>query len=82
LSGLAAGVQALAKQGLAWKVDRVRMVIGEGNFVLAVTERSMGDRPMSHYDLFRIQNGKIAEHWDVIEQIPPVAEWKNSKGKF
>jgi len=81
-SGLAAGVQALAKQGLAWKVDRVHMVIGEGSFVLAVTEGTMGDRPTSYYDLYRIQDGKIAEHWDTIEQIPARSEWKNPNGKF
>jgi predicted SnoaL-like aldol condensation-catalyzing enzyme len=29
-----------------------------------------------------IKGGKIAEHWDTIEKIPPGAEWKNSYGKF
>jgi predicted SnoaL-like aldol condensation-catalyzing enzyme len=81
-SGLAAGVQALAAQGLAWKVDRVHMVIGEGSFVLVVTEGTMGDRPTSYYDLYRIQDGKIAEHWDTIERISPPAEWKNPNGRF
>jgi predicted SnoaL-like aldol condensation-catalyzing enzyme len=37
---------------------------------------------MSYYDLYRIQNGKIAEHWDTLETIPPRGEWKNSNGKF
>jgi predicted SnoaL-like aldol condensation-catalyzing enzyme len=50
--------------------------------ICAPTEGSMGDRPTSYYDLFRVQNGKIAEHWDTIEQIPQAAEWKNSNGKF
>ncbi|TIX10233.1 MAG: ester cyclase, partial [Mesorhizobium sp.] len=36
----------------------------------------------SYYDLFRVENGKIAEHWDTIEAIPPNAEWKNGNGKF
>jgi predicted SnoaL-like aldol condensation-catalyzing enzyme len=51
-------------------------------FVLVVAEGSFGDRPSSYYDFYRIQNGKIAEHWDTIEPIPPRAEWKNSNGKF
>ena len=34
------------------------------------------------YDLFRIENGKIVEHWDTIEEIPPRSEWKNQNGKF
>jgi predicted SnoaL-like aldol condensation-catalyzing enzyme len=30
----------------------------------------------------RIENGKIAEHWDTIEKIPLKSEWKNPKGRF
>ncbi|MES2105029.1 MAG: hypothetical protein V4634_13500 [Pseudomonadota bacterium] len=82
LSGLFAGLQALAKQGLVVKYDKVRQVLAEGNFVLVVAEGSFGGRPSAYYDLYRIQNGKIAEHWDTIEAIPPRAEWKNPNGKF
>ena len=82
LTGLVAGLQALAKQGLAVKYEQVHQVLGEGNFVLVVSAGSFGERPMSYYDLYRIQNGKIAEHWDTLETIPPRGEWKNSNGKF
>ncbi|MES2073517.1 MAG: nuclear transport factor 2 family protein [Pseudomonadota bacterium] len=82
LGGLFAGLQALAKQGLAVKYDKVRMLLAEGSFVLVVAEGSFGGRPSAYYDLYRIQNGKIAEHWDTIEAIPPRAEWKNPNGKF
>jgi predicted SnoaL-like aldol condensation-catalyzing enzyme len=82
LTGLFAGLQALAKQGQAVKYDRVHKVLGEGNFVLVVAEGRFGDHPVCYYDLYRIHNGKIAEHWDTIEPIPPRAEWKNPNGKF
>ena len=82
LTGLVAGLQALAKQGLAVKYQQVHQVLGEGNFVLVVSAGSFGERPMSYYDLYRIQNGKIAEHWDTLETIPPRGEWKNPNGKF
>jgi predicted SnoaL-like aldol condensation-catalyzing enzyme len=82
LTGLIAGLQNLAKQGSAVKYGRVHKVLGEGNFILVVAEGSFGDRPTSYYDLYRIQNGKIAEHWDTLEPIPPRAEWKNANGKF
>jgi hypothetical protein len=36
----------------------------------------------SFYDLFRIENGKVGEHWDAIETIPPRGQWKNDNGKF
>ena len=82
LAGLFAGLQALAKQGLAVKYGRVHKIYGDGDFVLVVAEGSFGDRPSSYYDLYRIENGRIAEHWDTIEPIPPRAEWKNPNGKF
>ena len=57
-------------------------MLGEGNFVLVVSEGTFGDRPTSFYALYRIPNGKIAEHWDTLETIPPRADWKNPNGKF
>lgn len=82
LSGLGAGLKALAEKGVQVKYDRLHLVLGEGNFVLAVTEGIFGSAPSAYYDLYRIENGKIAEHWDVIEAIPPKEEQKNGNGKF
>ena len=82
LSGLGAALEVLAKAGIAMKYDTVHKVLGKGNFVLVVSEGSFGGRPTSFYDLFRVANGKIAEHWDTIETIPPEGDWKNQNGKF
>ena len=82
LSGLGAALQAMAKQGLTMKYDTVHKVLGEGNFVLTLSEGQFAGRHVAFYDLFRVQNGKIAEHWDTIEEIPERAAWKNANGKF
>jgi predicted SnoaL-like aldol condensation-catalyzing enzyme len=82
LSGLGAALQALAKAGITLKYDRIHKVLGEGNFVLVLSEGQFAGKHSAFYDLFRVQNWKIAEHWDVIETIPPKAEWKNANGKF
>jgi predicted SnoaL-like aldol condensation-catalyzing enzyme len=82
LTGLFAGLAALAKQGLTVSYDKVHRILGEGNFVLVMSEGSFGDHASAYYDLYRIENGKIAEHWDTIQSIPRRAEWKNSNGKF
>ncbi len=82
LSGLGHALEYMASQGLVMKFDKVHKVLGEGNFVLAVNEGSFGGEPTSFYDLFRIENGKIAEHWDVIEPIAAQETWKNKNGKF
>jgi predicted SnoaL-like aldol condensation-catalyzing enzyme len=62
--------------------ERVHAVFGEGNFVLTVAEGTFRGQASSFYDLYRVENGKIAEHWDTIEAIPPRAGWKNQNGKF
>lgn len=82
LSGLGATLEALGKQGIFMKYDKIHRVLGEGNFVLVVSEGHFGKSYNAFYDLFRIENGKIAEHWDVIEPIAPKETWKNNNGKF
>jgi len=82
LSGLGKALEYMASQGISMKYDIVHRVLGEGNFVLVVSEGSFADKHTAFYDLFRVDNGKIAEHWDVLETIPPKDEWKNDNGKF
>ena len=57
LSGLGSALAAMAKQGLTLKYDRIHKVLGEGNFVLVVSEGNFAGRPTSFYDLFRVKNG-------------------------
>lgn len=82
LSGLGAALQAMAKAGVTMKYTKVHKVLGEGNFVLTASEGEFAGKPSAFYDLFRVENGKIAEHWDTIETIPPKSAWKNPNGKF
>lgn len=82
LSGLGAALEGMAKAGITMKYDAIHRVLGKGDLVLTVSEGTFGGKPTSFYDLFRVENGKIAEHWDTIETIPPRSEWKNKNGKF
>ena len=82
LSGLGAALEALGKQGIAMIYDKVHQVLAQGNFVLAVSEGTFGGAATSYYDLWRVENGKIAEHWDVMETIAEKDTWQNENGKF
>ena len=82
LSGLGVALEAMAKAGVSMKYNVVHKVLGEGNFVLVASEGVFGGKAVAFYDLFRVQNGKIAENWDTIEEIPARGEWKNENGKF
>ena len=82
LSGLSDALAALAEQGIEMIYDRTHMVLAQGDFVLAVSEGSYAGAPTSYYDLWRVANGKIAEHWDVMETIADASTWANDNGKF
>ena len=62
--------------------SRNHRVLAEGCFVLAVCEGIHNGIHSAFYDLFRISNGRLVEHWNTIEAIPPRNEWKNDNGKF
>ena len=72
----------MAKAGITMKYDKIHKVLGEGNFVLVMSEGKFGGKHIAFYDLFRVENGKIAEHWDTIEPIPEKKDHKNPNGKF
>ena len=70
------------RDGITLRYDRRHRLLAEGNFALSVCEGLQDDNPTSFYDLYRIADGKIVEHWDTTETVPPQSEWKNENGKF
>lgn len=82
LSGLGAALEALGQQGIQMIYDSTHMVLADGNMVLGVSEGAFGGTPTSYYDLWRVEDGKIAEHWDVMETIAAPDTWANDNGKF
>lgn len=83
LDGLGAALKYFAENGLVMEYSKVHKVLGQGNFVLAMSEGKFGaGEHVAYYDLFRLEDDKIVEHWDVIQPIPAQSEWKNTNGKF
>ena len=62
------------------KMKKIHRVIGQGNFVLTQSEAEWDGKPFAFYDLFRVEEGKIVEHWDVLQEIP--AEMAHDNGMF
>jgi predicted SnoaL-like aldol condensation-catalyzing enzyme len=81
LSGIVEAVQQLTVQNNMFKYKKIHKVLGEGNFALAISEGEWGGKPRVFYDLFRVQNGKMVEHWDVIQEIPAQG-LANNNGMF
>jgi len=61
--------------------DFIFKVIGQGDHVVSYSKATFNGSELAVFDIFRIENGKIVEHWDNMEPIPPRSEWANT-GKF
>jgi predicted SnoaL-like aldol condensation-catalyzing enzyme len=60
----------------------IKRVIAEGDLVVLHVHSTRGDNTPGRaiVDIFRIENGKVVEHWDVIQDIP--AQAANQNGMF
>jgi predicted SnoaL-like aldol condensation-catalyzing enzyme len=60
----------------------IKSVIAEGDKVVLHVHSTRGDGTPGRaiVDIFRLENGKVVEHWDVIQDIPEKAA--NSNGMF
>ena len=61
----------------------VVLMVGQGNFVATLCKANWTDdkinQDYAQVDIFRIENGKIVEHWDNVEKVPEVSV---NSGKF
>jgi len=80
LDALGVAFAELAEAGQAITYTEAHLIVAEGNFVFLASEGTFGDTPTAYFDLFRIDEGRIVEHWDVIQEIP--AEMAHDNGKF
>jgi len=81
LGGIVEAVETLTAQNNMFKYTKIHKVLGEGNFVLTVSEGEWGGKPQAFYDLFRVEDGKMVEHWDVIQPVP-TENLANNNGMF
>lgn len=59
----------------------VFQLIGQGDFALTYGKRHAQGKDIAVFDIYRVANGKIVEHWMNEEEIGPRENWGNS-GKF
>lgn len=60
----------------------IKRVLADGDLVMlhVHSQDKPGDLGVAVVDIFRVQDGKIAEHWDVIQPVP--AKDANGNGMF
>ena len=62
--------------------EKLHKLLGEESFVLSASKGHRDAIHTSFYDLYRLVDGKIVEHWGTTEAIPPRSEWRNENGRF
>jgi predicted SnoaL-like aldol condensation-catalyzing enzyme len=57
LSGLLAPIESLVADGYMFRYSELHRLIGDGEFVLVISEGTFGPSPTAFYDLFRVHDG-------------------------
>lgn len=70
------------ERGRTVQYQAIHQILAEGNFVLTISEGHYHYKHTSFYNLFRLENGKIKEHWDNFEPIITSARRLNKYSKF
>lgn len=55
-------------------------VMAEDDLVALHVKQVIGDKTSAIVDIFRVEDGKITEHWDVVQRVP--AEMAHDNGMF
>ena len=71
-SEMITNLEKSGKIGSKGAVEKIKKAIAEKNLVVLHIHSTENDtdRGRAIIDIFRVENGKIIEHWDVIQNIP------------
>ena len=73
---------AMRKEKTPNAKSEIKRAFAEGDYVILHVHsvRAPDERGVAIVDIFRLENGKIVEHWDVVQSIPE--KTANSNGMF
>jgi predicted SnoaL-like aldol condensation-catalyzing enzyme len=84
VDALRALLESEAAAGRAVEITGSPLVVADGNFVFVGSYAGgTEDRPdAAYYDLFRVEGGKIVEHWDIVPPLPDPESVPHDNGVF
>jgi len=74
------GFLDFAKANLSSFKVEIKQAFADGDYVIlhVHAKRDADDRGSAVMDIFRLENGKVVEHWDVIQPIPETSANDNT----
>ena len=78
--GVAAFIRDLAVLTRNRTIEEITILLGHGDFVFLVARGTHERQPCLYVDLYRVEGGKLVEHWGFPEEVPPQRDQKNGNG--
>ncbi|UXN69704.1 ester cyclase [Devosia neptuniae] len=70
-------LQMLISQGVSKQKLEYKHVLAHGDIVMLHTPYEMAGKAWRFLDIYRVENGKLAEHWDAMMQMPDTRAHNN-----
>jgi predicted SnoaL-like aldol condensation-catalyzing enzyme len=70
--GVKALVRMLTSQGVQKQKIEFKHVVADGDVVILHSRYEMAGAEWRFIDIYRVENGRLAEHWDAMMQMPEV----------
>lgn len=71
-------VQMLASQGVPKQEIQFKHVVADGDVVILHSRYEMAGKEWRFIDIYRVADGRLAEHWDAMMQMPDKPANNNS----
>ncbi|MGB3278225.1 MAG: nuclear transport factor 2 family protein [Pseudorhodobacter sp.] len=78
--GLKGFIAYLGENKISFGYSKLHNVVAEGNFVFSQAEGIYDGAPTAFYDIWRVEDGMVVEHWDAVQAIP--TEFAHENGMF
>lgn len=60
----------------------IQLIAAQSDLVVVFSKVTAADTTMAVVDILRVRDGKLVEHWDVMQPVPDAAEMPHTNGMF
>lgn len=78
--GVAAFERDLAVLSRSRTIDEIVLLAGQHDLVFIAARGTHEGEPCAYLDLYRVEAGRLVEHWGFPQPVPPRTAWRNNNG--